>query len=91
MLRFNPLSITVGQLLDWKSRQEERVVKEQKCSQFNGQSRKLSLEYKECQNIAELHHVGLDKGYYMDFCAMHNHMLKTGIPLKCWRCGDKYA
>ena len=45
--------------------------------------------YKECKNTAELHHVGLDKGYYMDFCAMHNHMLKTGIPLKCWRCGDK--
>ena len=27
--------------------------------------------------------------YPLDFCAMHNHMQKTGIPTKCWRCGDK--
>lgn len=28
------------------------------------------------------------QGYALDFCAMHNHMAKTGVPVKCWRCGD---
>jgi len=84
MIRFNPLSITVGQLLDWKSRQGERVMKGQKCSQFNI----IKGIYKECQNPADVDDVGLSK-FVMDFCAMHHHMMKTGIPLKCWKCGDR--
>ena len=59
---------------------------QQKCSQFSGEGK----GYKECQNPSEIHLVGIDDGFAMDFCHMHNHMKRTGIPLKCWRCGDKY-
>ncbi len=58
-------------------------MKQQKCSQFSGKGK----DYKECQNASEIHKVG--DGFSMDFCAMHNHMQKTGVPVKCWRCGDR--
>ena len=32
--------------------------------------------------------VEVASGYPLDFCAKHHHMQKSGIPLKCWRCGD---
>ena len=54
----------------------------QKCSQYDSKG-------KGCNNIAEI--LEGTKDYYVDFCAIHNHMLKAGIPLKSWRCGDKYA
>ena len=46
-----------------------------KCAQFDSKGR-------GCQNLAHV------DGYPLDFCAMHLHMQKDGIPLKCWRCGD---
>ena len=48
---------------------------EQTCSYFDSKG--------GCKNRSEL----LDNKYPLDFCAMHNHMQKTGIPTKCWRCG----
>ena len=60
-------------------------MKQQKCSQFNTKAGK----YHECQNPSEIHKVGLDDGFAMDFCAMHNHMQRSGVPVKCWRCGDR--
>ena len=60
-------------------------MKQQKCSQFSGNGK----GYKECQNPSAIERVGLSDGFAMDFCAMHNHMQKTGVPVKCWRCGDK--
>ena len=29
-----------------------------------------------------------EKKFPVDMCAMHNHMERTGIPVRCWRCGD---
>jgi hypothetical protein len=46
-----------------------------KCAQFDSKGR-------GCNNLAHV------DGYPLDFCAMHLHMQKDGIPLKCWRCGD---
>ena len=46
-----------------------------KCAQFDSRGR-------GCNNLAHV------DGYPLDFCAMHLHMQKDGIPLKCWRCGD---
>ena len=59
-------------------------MKEQKCSQFNI----IKGIYKECQNPSEYIDTILKK-YPLDFCSKHNHMMKTGIPIKCWRCGDR--
>lgn len=59
-------------------------MKEQKCSQFDT----IDGIYRECQNPAEYMNP-IKKQYPLDFCAKHNHMLKTGMPVKCWRCGDK--
>jgi len=56
----------------------------QKCSQFGTKEGK----YYGCQNIAE-YADPIRKKYPVDFCAMHNHMQKTGMPVKCWRCGDR--
>lgn len=57
-------------------------MRQQKCSQFNSKGN-------YCKNLAEVL-VGSDgREWPVDFCEMHNHMDKTGIPLKCWRCGDK--
>ena len=50
----------------------------QKCSQFDSKGN-------HCKNPAEL----LAPGMPLDLCAMHNHMTKDGITVKCWRCGDK--
>ena len=47
-----------------------------KCAQFDSK--------KECNNPAQV-----SNGWTLDFCAKHNHMIKTGIVLKCWKCGDK--
>lgn len=48
----------------------------QNCSQF--------YNNKVCPNPSVV-----DKsGRAYDFCAKHNHMDRTGIKLKCWRCGD---
>ena len=38
-------------------------MKQQKCSQFSGNGK----GYKECQNASEIHKVGLDDGFSMDF------------------------
>ena len=46
-----------------------------KCAQFDSK--------RECHNLAQ----EID-GWTLDFCAKHNHMVKTGISLKCWKCGD---
>ena len=55
---------------------------EQQCSQFDTKG--------FCKNDAVWVAQKWNKtGIYYDFCAMHNHMDKTGMPLKCWRCGDK--
>ena len=51
---------------------------QQTCAQFDSKGN-------HCKNPAEL----LMKDMPLDFCAMHNHMMKSGISLKCWRCGDK--
>ena len=48
------------------------------CSYFNNTE--------GCSNISELLE---GTKYSLDFCAMHNHMYKLGMPTKCWRCGDK--
>lgn len=53
-------------------------MKEQRCSYFNTKG--------GCKNPAELME---GTTYAVDFCAMHNHMEKAGLPVKCWRCGDK--
>lgn len=50
----------------------------QVCGQFDSKG--------HCKNPAELTKVGQMP---LDFCAKHNHMDKTGIPLKCSRCGDR--
>ena len=61
---------------------------QQTCAQFDSKG-------KHCRNPSEIHKAGIensipsDVGWSMDFCAMHNHMMKSGISLKCWRCGDK--
>ena len=46
-----------------------------KCAQFDSK--------RECDNPAQVNY-----GWTLDFCAKHNHMVKDGIPLKCWKCGD---
>ena len=48
----------------------------QKCSQFDSKG--------GCKNMVEV----FQGQYPLDFCAKHHHMQKSGIPLKCWRCGD---
>ena len=48
-----------------------------KCSQFDSKG--------SCQHPAEV----ISGGWTVDFCAMHNHMNKTGIPVKCHKCGDR--
>ena len=59
-------------------------MQEQKCSQFNI----INGIYKGCQNPAEyLDPIG--KKYPVDLCLKHNHMQRTGMPVKCWRCGDR--
>ncbi len=57
-----------------------RVFPVQTCSQFDSKGN-------HCRNQAEL----LDgfKDMPLDFCPMHNHMMKDGLPVKCWRCGDR--
>jgi len=63
-------------------------MRQQTCAQFDSTG-------KYCRNPAEIHKMGIqnsipsDEGWFLDFCSMHNHMMKTGIPLKCWKCGDK--
>jgi hypothetical protein len=47
----------------------------QRCAQFDSKN--------ECNNPAQVNY-----GWTLDFCAKHNHMVKDGIPLKCWKCGD---
>jgi len=59
---------------------EHAHTRVQQCSQF---------DITDCQNPAEIVHKIRGQDIYIDFCAMHNHMDKTGIPLKCWRCGDR--
>ena len=53
-------------------------MNKQRCSYFNTKG--------GCINLAELME---GTTYPLDLCAMHNHMQKTGIPTKCWRCGDR--
>ena len=52
----------------------------QTCAQFNSKGQ-------GCKNPAQP--VSPGSPFLLDFCAMHNHMAASGIPLKCWRCGDK--
>lgn len=52
-------------------------MRQQKCSYFNTNG--------GCRNPSEL----LFDQYPVDMCAKHNHMERTGMPIKCWRCGDK--
>ena len=49
--------------------------RKQKCAQFDSKG--------GCRNLAEV-----SSGYPLDLCAKHNHMEMTGIPVRCWRCGD---
>lgn len=53
-------------------------MNKQICSYFNTKG--------GCTNITELIE---GTKYPLDFCPMHLHMERTGIPVKCWRCGDK--
>jgi len=59
-------------------------MKEQKCSYF---SIKKGI-YTECKNPSEYMIPELKK-FPVDMCAMHNHMERTGIPIRCSKCGDK--
>ena len=52
--------------------------RQQKCAQFDSKGN-------HCGNLADL----LAPNMPLDFCAKHNHMAKTGMPVKCWRCGDR--
>ena len=49
--------------------------RKQKCAQFDSKG--------GCRNLAEV-----SSGYPLDLCAKHNHMEMTGMPVRCWRCGD---
>ena len=52
--------------------------RQQKCAQFDSKGN-------HCGNLADL----MTPTMPLDFCAKHNHMAKTGMPVKCWRCGDR--
>ena len=57
-------------------------MRQQKCSQFDSKGN-------HCKNPAELLPSSDGWNFPLDFCEMHSHMQKTGIPVKCWRCGDR--
>jgi hypothetical protein len=59
-------------------------MKQQSCSFF---SIKKGI-YVECKNPSE-YMIPERKKFPVDMCAMHNHMERTGMPIKCWRCGDR--
>jgi hypothetical protein len=52
--------------------------RQQKCAQFDSKGN-------HCGNLADL----MTPTMPLDLCAKHNHMEMTGIPVKCWRCGDR--